>query len=111
MTAARTYAPALRYALAIVGLASVWLAMLLLGGGPVDRSIYEAVYAGDHPALVTIARGFTLLGEPTVLIAASFIAALWLWIAGHHRLPWVVIAVTMLGRALSELQKYWIARA
>lgn len=111
MTAARTSAPAIRYALAILALATVWLAMLLFGGGQVDASIYRALYAGDHPALVTIARGFTLLGEPTVLIAASFIAALCLWLAGHHRLPIVVIAVTMVGRGLNEAQKYWIGRA
>lgn len=111
MTPAPTSATAVRYALAIVALAAVWLAMLLLGGGPVDRSIYEALYAGNHPALVAVARGFTLLGEPTVLIAASVIAAIGLWLAGHRRLPVVVIAVTMLGRGLSEAQKYWIARA
>ena len=92
-------------------LASVWLAMLLLGNGPVDRSVYEALYAGGHPVLVSIARIFTFLGEPTVLIVASFVVAIGLWIAGHRHLPFVVIAVTMVGRGLNEAQKHWIARA
>ena len=35
----------------------------------------------------------------------------WWGRAGHRHLPWVLIAVTLIGRGLSELQKYWIARA
>ena len=101
----------MRYVGAIVALAALWLAMLLLGDGPADRSIYEALYAGGHPALVAVARVFTLLGEPTVLIVASFVVAIGLWIQGHRHLPFVVIAVTMVGRGLNEAQKHWIARA
>jgi undecaprenyl-diphosphatase len=100
-----------RYVAAIVALAAIWLAMLLWGGGPVDRAIYERLYAGGNPALVTVARVFTMLGEPTVLIAAGVATALLLWRAGHRHLPFVLIAITMIGRGLSELQKYWIARA
>ena len=43
------------YALSIVALAAMWLAMLLWGGGPLDRAVYEALYAGNRPALATIA--------------------------------------------------------
>ena len=103
--------PQIRFAGAIVVLAAVWLAMLVLGGGPLDQAIYEALYAGGHPALVVVARIFTALGEPTVLIAAGVIAAVLLWRAGHRHLPWVLIAITMIGRGISEVQKYWIARA
>lgn len=63
---------------AIVALAAIWLAMLLGGAGPLDRTIYEALYAGHRPALLIVARIFTALGEPTVLIAASVLCALWL---------------------------------
>ena len=84
--------------------------MLAFGSGPLDRRIYELLYAGDRPALAAVARGFTAFGEPTVLIAASVGCALWLWYAGHRHLPWVLIAITMVGRGLSESQKYWIAR-
>ena len=100
-----------RLPLAAAGLASIWLAMLVWGGGPLDRTIYEALYAGDRPALTIVARVFTALGEPTVLIAAGLATALLLLRAGHRHLPWILIAITMIGRGLSELQKYWIARA
>jgi undecaprenyl-diphosphatase len=93
-----------------VTLATIWLAMLVSGGGWLDQAIYEALYAGRIPALVAVARFFTALGEPTVLISASVAAALWLWYAGHRHLPFVLIAITLVGRGLSQLQKYWIAR-
>ena len=100
-----------RYMCLLVVLAALWLAMLVFGRGPLDRSIYEAMYAGHRPALLLIARGLTALGEPTVLLSAGAACALWLWYAGHRRLPLVLIAIVLVGRGLSELQKYWIARA
>ena len=100
-----------RYMGLLVVLAALWLATLVFGRGPLDRSIYEAMYAGHRPALLLIARGLTALGEPTVLLAAGAACALWLWYAGHRRLPLVLIAIVLVGRGLSELQKYWIARA
>ena len=101
----------LRFIAAIVSLAGVWLAMLLWGGGPLDARIYEALYAGHRPALAAIARGLTALGEPTVLISACVACALWLWYAGRGRLGVLLLLIAMLGRGLSEAQKYWIARA
>ena len=100
-----------RFICAIVILTAVWLAMLLWGGGSLDRSIYEALYAGHRPLLLELARIFTALGEPTVLIGASAICALWLWHIGRARLGLVLLLIAMIGRALSEAQKYWIARA
>jgi membrane-associated phospholipid phosphatase len=99
-----------RFISALVVLTVIWLAMLLWGRGPLDRAIYEAMYAGHRPVLLAIARDFTALGEPTVLIAAGVAVALWLWYAGHRHLPLVLIAIVMIGRGLSESQKYWIAR-
>jgi undecaprenyl-diphosphatase len=107
----RTTGAQIRYIAAILVLAAIWLAMLIWGGGALDHTIYEALYVGGRPALVTVARLFTALGEPTVLIAAAAGAAFLLWRAGHRHLPWILIAITMIGRGLSELQKYWIARA
>ena len=91
-------------------LAAIWLAMLLWGTGPLDRSVYETLYAGHRPALLVAARIFTALGEPTVLIAASLVCALWLWKAGRARLGLVLLLIALLGRGLSEVQKYWVAR-
>ena len=84
--------------------------MLVWGAGPLDRQIYEALYAGRRPVLLTMARGFTALGEPTVLIGAGAVVAASLFYAGHRYLPWALIAIVAIGRGLSELQKYWIAR-
>jgi len=84
--------------------------MLAWGAGPLDRQIYEALYAGDRPVLLAVARFFTALGQPTLLIGAGVVVAAWLFYRGHRHLPWVLIAIVAIGRALSELQKYWIAR-
>jgi len=84
--------------------------MLDFGGGPLDRQIFEALYAGGHPLLVDVARALTFFGEPTVLIGAGLLIAAWLWRAGHRHLPWVLTAIVLVGRGLSEAQKYWIAR-
>ena len=60
--------------------------------------------------LILIARFFTALGEPTVLIAASACLPFGCGFAeAVARLA--LLLITMTGRALSEVQKYWIARA
>ena len=100
-----------RFIIAVLALAGAWLAMLLGGVGPADRAIYETLYAGHRPALLATARAFTLLGEPTLLIGASALIALWLWRAGRGRAGLALIAITLTGRVLGEAQKYWVARA
>lgn len=99
-----------RFIAAITALAAIWLAMLLGGTGPLDRSVYEALYAGNRPVLAGIAHFLTALGEPTVLIAATLLCALWLWRVGRARLGLTLLLIAMLGRGLSEVQKYWIGR-
>ena len=101
----------LLHAAFVVLLACIWLAMLLLGRGPVDRSLELALYAGGHPAIVLLARIFTFLGEPTVLIAAGFGVAAWLWWERRGRFALALLLVILVGRGLSEIQKLWIARA
>ncbi len=111
MTRALALRPAIvRRSAAILALACIWLAMLLLGRGPLDRAIYQALYAGGRPALVTIARIFTALGEPTVLVGGGFLVAAWLWWRGRGRFALGLLLVILIGRALSEVQKYSIAR-
>lgn len=100
-----------RLVCAAVILTAVWLSMLLWGGGAVDRYVYEALYAGRRPGLLALARVLTALGEPTVLIAATLACALWLWHVGRGRMGLVLLLIAMVGRGLSEVQKYWIARA
>ena len=84
--------------------------MLLYGRGPFDRWLYEALYSGGHPFQIMIARIFTALGEPTVLIAAGFLVAGWLWLRKRGRFAIGLLLVILIGRGLSEVQKYWIAR-
>ena len=107
----RARPPQWRVITMIVFLACVWLAMLNFGRGLLDRSLFETLYAGNRPTLITIAHGLTFLGEPTILVAAGFLIGAWLWWQGRGRLAMAVIFVTLLGRGLTEIQKYWIARA
>jgi undecaprenyl-diphosphatase len=106
----RSHGSRIRFVAALVGLSAIWLAMLLWGAGPLDRQLYEALYADHHPALVGLARFFTALGEPTMLVAAGIGVALWLWYAGRVRLALALVGVFGVGRGLAEIQKYWVAR-
>ena len=99
------------HGVSIVVLTAIWLAMLMLGRGALDRSIYEALYAGGRPALIIFARVFTFLGEPTVLVGAGFLLAAWLWHRGRGRFALGLLLVILVGRGMAEVQKYWIARA
>lgn len=106
----RSHRPNWPHVAAVAALAALWLAMLLLGTGSLDRALYEALYAGHRPALFAIACFFTALGEPTVLIASGVGCWLWLWYAGRARMGLALLLIALLGRGLSEAQKYWIAR-
>lgn len=96
---------------ALVVFACTWLAMMLFGRGPLDRAIYEALYAGERPALIAFARVLTVLGEPTLLVTAGFLVAGWLWLVGRGRFALGLLLVILVGRGLTEVQKYWVARA
>ena len=91
-------------------LAAIWLFMWRFGGGALDQRIYEALYAGQRPLLVVIARLLSDLGDPTVLIGLGFAVALWLWWHQRLRLGGAILAETLIGRGLSEIQKFEIAR-
>ncbi|MGN6156255.1 MAG: phosphatase PAP2 family protein [Sphingomicrobium sp.] len=106
----RIRAPSRRVSLASALLALLWLAMLTVGTGPADDAILRSLYAGGHPALIAVARGFTFLGEAGVLIALAVAVGLYLWAKGRARDGLVVVAVTLVGRGLVEAQKYGIAR-
>lgn len=98
------------YVASVAVLAVTWLAMLLGGTGNLDRSVYEGLYAAHRPLLLTIARAFTAIGEPTTLIGACILCALWLWYKGRGRLGLSLLIVALVGRGLSEVQKIWVDR-
>lgn len=85
--------------------------MLLFGRGALDRSAGEALYSGGHPVLIGTARFFTYIGEPTVVLIVGFLTAAWLWLTGRARFGLGILLVVLLGRGLTELQKYCVARA
>ena len=91
-------------------LAVIWFEMLTVGAGPADTALGRIFYAGGHPALVTLAKLFTFLGEPVVLIGFGIVAAYTLWSRGNARYGVAVLLVTLIGRGLAELQKYSIMR-
>lgn len=104
--------PVARWAMALGAavLAAIWLAMLLLGTGPVDQRLYEMLYAGGYPAFVEAAKAVSLLGDPKVLIGATIAAAAWLWWRGHPRTAATLVAVTMVGRGINSLIKLDVDR-
>lgn len=84
--------------------------MLVGGTGPLDQAIYQRLYVGGDPRLEWVARAITFLGEPNILVPAGIVFALVMWWRGHLRTGLTLVAVTMLGRVFSELQKYEVAR-
>lgn len=97
-------------AIPAAALAIVWFAMLTVGSGDVDGWLLALVYAGDRPFIADIARAFTFLGEGPVLVLIGVAAAAWMLWRGSPRAGLVLIAVTMIGRALVQAQKYGIQR-
>ena len=91
-------------------LAALWLAMLLGGGGPVDRGLLFALHSGEQPGIALAAAVFTFIGNGTSLIPITLAAAA--WIAYRHKPApaLVLLASTLTGRMLVVLQKLWFAR-
>jgi undecaprenyl-diphosphatase len=100
----------LRLILPITILIAIWLAMLLFGGGALDRQIYVHLYAGNSPILVDFARGLSAIGQLPMLVVIGVACLLWLWWKGRGRFGFVLLVAALVGRALGELQKYEIAR-
>ena len=94
---------------ALAGLAAVWLAMLLLGTGPADRSLLLALHAND-PVLQTVAVWLTRLGNWPTLVAAALAGAAWLAWRRRFGDALLLLAVALSGRLLIILQKEWFAR-
>src|SRR3954471_4466381 len=110
MSLSSSAAARLWYPVALATLAAVWLVMLVFGTGPLDQHVYELLYAGRWPLLVKAAGLLTAIGQPTVLIASSFIVAGFLSFRGELRLALALMLVIMIGRSLTELQKDWVGR-
>lgn len=84
--------------------------MLLNEGGRADRWVYLQLYAGDRPLLSPLARLFTFLGEPTLLVVSGLAICALLWFLNRRSQAVVLVAVILSGRALAEIQKVAFAR-
>ena len=84
--------------------------MLAGGTGPLDLAVYRALYAGRDPTLTAIARFVTEFGSPARLVLASVVFAVILAGIGHLRSGVTLLAVMILGRLVSQLQKIEISR-
>lgn len=91
-------------------LIGLWFAMLTVGAGPVDEAGLDLYYAGGHPLLIAIARGFTLLGKAWVMIPIAVVAGALLIRQGRTRAGIAGVLVILVGRVLVEAQKYSIER-
>jgi undecaprenyl-diphosphatase len=94
----------------LIAFAAVWLAMLLLGAGDVDRAILLDIYAGDQQWLASLARGVSRLGQWETLISVIAAAALWLIVRRQYWSALVLVLVPSIGRVLGSLQKVEVGR-
>ena len=101
----------MRLALAGLVLVLIWAAMLALGGGtPPDRALLLAFHAGSEPALARAAWIVTQFGDEAVLLPLSAVAALLLIVRRERRSAVLLLAFTLSGRLLVQLQKGLAAR-
>ena len=96
--------------LLIISLGAIWLAMLLLGGGPVDRALLLGLYAADAPWLALAAMAFTYLGNGTTLIPITVAGALWLAYRRQMKAALLLLVATLTGRSIVVLEKWYLAR-
>ena len=92
--------------LLVGGLALVWLSMLLFGTGNVDRAVLNEIYGGHRIALADTARLVTMLGDGRVVALFTVIGALVLMRRKQHWPAVVLVVGPLIGKAITELQKY-----
>jgi undecaprenyl-diphosphatase len=109
-TPGRLRLPSIGITVSAVVLAAIWFEMLTLGSGPADAAIGQLLYAGGNPPMIAVARLFTFLGEPAVLIGFGIAAACTLWSRQQQQYAAAVLAVMLIGRGLAQVQKYAIMR-
>jgi undecaprenyl-diphosphatase len=98
------------YPIALAVLAAIWLATLLFGAGSLDGRVYELLYAGGSPVLVSAAKFVTKVGDPTVMVIGGLAVAAYLALRQRLRLALALSLVLLSGRALAEVQKFAVGR-
>jgi undecaprenyl-diphosphatase len=97
--------PTLAFAALVGSLAVVWLLMLRGEGSARNYALFLDLYAADHPSLVTGARYVSDFGIPAAYHAVAAVAALVLVFQRRITAAAVLLAITVSGRMLEELQK------
>lgn len=100
----------LKWTLSIGALALLWLAMLMLGDGPVDIAILRSLYVGHFPEVAAIARAVTFVGGGYFVTVVIAIGSLVLALRKREWPALVLLVGTSIGRVFVELQKYEISR-
>jgi undecaprenyl-diphosphatase len=88
----------------------LWLAMMVTGTGALDHSILEELYSADRPAFRSAVIFLTSLGEWQVLVTLTLLGAAWLLYRRQARAALLLLAITLVGRLLVDLQKLGIGR-
>lgn len=99
-----------RRAVALMALALVWGAMLWFEGGALDHQVLGALYAGGDSVRTTFALIVTRFGDPDLLLLVTGVVALLLIARRHVRPAALFLGISLSGRALVDLQKWWIGR-
>ena len=102
--------PMLKLLLLPLLLIAVWVAMMALGTGEVDRLVLAFLYSGEEPAFRSVAVVITLVGEWESMLALVGLAALWLVWRKRFRAALLFLATTLSGRLLILLQKEAVGR-
>jgi len=94
-------------------LATIWVSMFLLGGSGSneDMALLSLFYAGDNPALTSVARFVTHFGGWEILTAIGAAFGLYLWWRRGYRQALLFAGITLSGRLSIHFQKIISARA
>jgi undecaprenyl-diphosphatase len=84
--------------------------MLVAGAGPLDRQLLHTLYAADRPAIRDAVIVVTSLGNWLVLLTLTLIGAAWLLYRREARSAFLLLATTLAGRLLVDLEKLDIGR-
>lgn len=99
-----------RRAGALVALGLAWGAMLWFGTGTLDHAVLDSLYAGGSSVRTTFALTVTRFGDPDLLLLVTGLVALLLIARRHIRPAALFLGISLSGRALVDLQKWWIGR-
>jgi undecaprenyl-diphosphatase len=84
--------------------------MLLGGTGPLDHQLLHALYSADTASVRGAVIVATNLGNWAVLVTLTLIGAGWLLYQRKARVALLLVAITLAGRFLVDLQKVGIGR-